>query len=205
MSLEVLDRALPVAGLAQRDLYTLDHSLGGRASENIAPDFDRLGTLRNIADGDVGDLKDAALLLHGPTVRQHAKRLLFQSHEVRETQGLDVSDRSAAFSNSKRLQFAPRARMETADDWEVVLAANTVQPRQETPQALLLIDVFRPVQRDEKVFVGLDLQPRMDVAPVDRLAIGLEHLVDRIADYVDARSLDSLTDEVLLAPVRIRQ
>src|SRR6266566_3356577 len=204
MSREVLDRALPVAGPAQRALYTLDHSLGGRASENVAPDFDRLGTLRNIADDDIGDLKDAALFLHGPAVRQHAKGLLLHGHEVRETQGLDVADRSAAVTNSKRLQFAPRARVETANDWEVVFATNHLQAGQETPQALLLADVFRPVQRDEKVFVGLDLQPRMHVAPVNRLAIGLEHLVDRIADYVDARSLDSLTDEVLLAPVRIR-
>src|SRR5437667_966895 len=103
LSLQVLAGTLPVADLPQRDVYTLNHSVRCGAGQNVAPDLDRLGTLRNIAHGDVGDLKDAALFLHGPAVRQHANGLLLQSHKVRETQRLDVSDQSAAFSNSKRL------------------------------------------------------------------------------------------------------
>src|SRR5882762_7821618 len=103
MPIEVLSRPLPLPVFRRCDVDAPHDALCGRAGQNVAAALNRLGALRHVADSDVRNSKDAALLLHGSTVRQHTERLLLQSHEVRKTERFDEPGGSTLLRKSERL------------------------------------------------------------------------------------------------------
>src|SRR5690242_13760254 len=81
---QVFGRYSPIALTLDRGANRCRDPSGIDTGDYVAPTLDGLGAFRHIPRRDVGDMQDAAFLLHGAAVGQHARSVALECEEVEE-------------------------------------------------------------------------------------------------------------------------
>ena len=129
---------------------------GSAPLEDVAAGLERLGPLGGVAQRHVRDAEDAALLLHGPAVVEHAWRSL-ERDEVEEAERLGkgatpVPAPMPAPARASRAFAGGRCRPPAAP----VSSPHRVERLERTRAGGLEIDVLLAVERHEQVAAALE-------------------------------------------------
>ena len=134
------------------------------------------------------DAEDAALLLDGAAVGQHAARVPLERDEVEEAERLGDDAPASPPSSTPKARAAPAVRGWTlTDDRQRELVGRRARaPRPGALEARLDVDVLLAVQRDEQVAARLELRAASSTSEASiAVGVAVEHLVDRVAGHED--------------------